>query len=127
MSSGGSADNSGVQMGLPDETPEMSGGITVMAVSSDVAGKAPETGKPVGGHRGCMPDVPDARDAHYVPSVNVANLPESVDLRPLCPPVYDQGSLGSCTANAIGAAIEYKQMQTGKQSFAPSRLFEPRS
>ena len=27
-------------------------------------------------------------------------LPRSVDLRPKCPPVYDQGSLGSCTANA---------------------------
>jgi C1A family cysteine protease len=70
-----------------------------------------------------QPDVPDARDLHYVPTVDQANLPESVDLRPLCPPVYDQKDLESCTANAIGAAIEYNQMQTGKQSFVPSRLF----
>lgn len=27
-------------------------------------------------------------------------LPESFDLRPQCPPVYDQGKEGSCTANA---------------------------
>jgi C1A family cysteine protease len=92
--------------------------------SNDVAGKAPGTGKPEGrGRRGCMPDVPDARDVHYVPPVDTATLPESVDLRPLCPTVYDQGDLGSCTANAIGAAIEYNQMQTSKQSFVPSRLF----
>jgi hypothetical protein len=32
------------------------------------------------------------------------------------------GNLDSCTANAIGAAIEYNQMQTCEQSF-PSRLF----
>jgi C1A family cysteine protease len=70
-----------------------------------------------------MPDVPDARDLHYVAPVDAATLPESADLRPLCPPVYDQGNLESCTSNAIGAAIEYNQMQTGKQSFAPSRLF----
>ena len=31
-------------------------------------------------------------------------LPRSVDLRENCPPVFDQGSLGSCTANAGVAA-----------------------
>jgi len=30
-----------------------------------------------------------------------ASLPESVDLRPHMPPIYDQGRLGSCTANAL--------------------------
>ena len=30
-----------------------------------------------------------------------AELPASVDLRPNCPPVYDQGQLGICTANAL--------------------------
>jgi C1A family cysteine protease len=69
-----------------------------------------------------MPDVPDAREVHYVAPMDTASLPESVDLRPLCPPVYDQGNLESCTANAIGAAIEYNQMQAWEQSF-PSRLF----
>jgi C1A family cysteine protease len=116
-SSSGSAGSSG------GAAPSMGGGMAVPA-SNDVAGKVPGTGKPEGrGRRGCMPDVPDARDVHYVAAVDTANLPESVDLRPLCPAVYDQGNLGSCTANAIGAAIEYNQMQTGKQSFVPSRLF----
>jgi C1A family cysteine protease len=51
-------------------------------------------------------------------------LPPSVDLRPGCPAVYDQGQLGSCTANAIGAAVEFDQRkQKLAQPFTPSRLF----
>jgi len=30
-------------------------------------------------------------------------LPKSADLRSGCPAVYDQGDLGSCTANAIAS------------------------
>jgi len=38
--------------------------------------------------------------------------------------VYDQGQLGSCTANAIGAAFEFEQdRQDRKADFMPSRLF----
>jgi C1A family cysteine protease len=39
------------------------------------------------------------------------------------PPVYDQGQLGSCTANALAAAFEYEQKQQNLQDFMPSRLF----
>ena len=39
------------------------------------------------------------------------------------PPVYDQGQLGSCTANASGAALQYKREQENKSDFVPSRLF----
>lgn len=39
------------------------------------------------------------------------------------PPVYDQGALGSCTANAIAAAIEYDLMRQKLAVFTPSRLF----
>ena len=47
-----------------------------------------------------------------------------MDLRSKCPPVYDQGQLGSCTANAIAAAIQFDRMkQKLKPAFAPSRLF----
>jgi C1A family cysteine protease len=35
------------------------------------------------------------------------NLPESVDLRSKCPPVYDQGNLGSCTACSVVAAHQF--------------------
>ena len=51
-------------------------------------------------------------------------LPRSVDLRPGCPQVYDQGQLGSCTANAIAAALQFNQIkQAVADVFAPSRLF----
>lgn len=39
------------------------------------------------------------------------------------PPVYDQGQLGSCTANALSGAFEYEQVRQGLKSFMPSRLF----
>jgi C1A family cysteine protease len=50
-------------------------------------------------------------------------LPPSADLRPGCPPVYDQGQLGSCTANAIAGAIEFDQIKEKLPPFTPSRLF----
>src|ERR1700756_5510415 len=54
----------------------------------------------------------------------VRQLPESVDLRPGCPPVYDQGQLGSCTANGTGGALEFAQIKEKKANpFTPSRLF----
>jgi len=75
------------------------------------------------GHYGWMPDVPDQRDLVFA-ATRVISLPPSVDLRPGCPPVYDQGQLGSCTANAIAAAIQYEQIrQKEPKPFAPSRLF----
>src|SRR6476661_5903776 len=75
------------------------------------------------GHYGWMPDVPDQRDLVFT-AARVATVPPAVDLRPGCPPVYDQGQLGSCTANAIGAAIEYDRMkQNLTPDFVPSRLF----
>lgn len=55
---------------------------------------------------GWLPDIPDKRD-HLYSVERIAALPDSVDLRPGCPPVYDQLSLGSCTAQAIAAALEF--------------------
>ncbi len=47
-----------------------------------------------------------------------------MDFRPKCPPVYDHGQLGGCTANAIGAAHQFERMkQKAKSAFVPSRLF----
>jgi C1A family cysteine protease len=70
-------------------------------------------------------DLPDGRDYMYAAPLEVlAKLPSKVDLSDKCPEVYDQGQLGSCTANAIGAALEFDQMKQGKKHpFAPSRLF----
>ncbi len=74
---------------------------------------------------GWIPDLPDQRDHIYAtPFERTDVLPPSVDLRPNCPPVYDQGQLGSCTANASAAAFEFDQMkQNLPQVFVPSRLF----
>ena len=77
----------------------------------------------IGGY-GWAPDLPDHRDFLYaVPHVTAAALPPSVDLRPGCPPVYDQGQLGSCTANAIAGAIEFDETKEKLPEFTPSRLF----
>lgn len=39
------------------------------------------------------------------------------------PPVYDQGELGSCTANAIAAAKDFQRHKQGRPFMNPSRLF----
>jgi len=73
---------------------------------------------------GWVPDLPDHRDFTYAaPLLALRSLPAKVDLRKGCPPVYDQGQLGSCTANAIGAAFQFNQKKLGLKDFMPSRLF----
>jgi C1A family cysteine protease len=73
---------------------------------------------------GWIPDVPDQRDHLYAaPAQYLEALPSTTDLRAKCPVVYDQGNLGSCTANAIGAAIEFDRMKQSLEDFVPSRLF----
>ena len=41
------------------------------------------------------------------PSKAPPRMPSVVDLRGRMPPVYDQGHLGSCTANALCAAVQF--------------------
>ena len=74
---------------------------------------------------GWIPDLPDHRDLRFAaPRSVLAKLPPKVDLSGQCPPVYDQGEIGSCTANAIGAALEFDQVkQKLGDVFLPSRLF----
>ncbi len=73
---------------------------------------------------GWVPDLPDQRDHLYAAPVRqLSSLPSSVDLTAQCPGVYDQGQLGSCTANAIGAAIEFDRLKQALPDFVPSRLF----
>ena len=73
---------------------------------------------------GWLPDLPDHRDFFYAAPVEPAGVPPTkADLRPQCPPVYDQGQLGSCTANAIAAAIEFDRLKQKLNDFTPSRLF----
>ena len=72
---------------------------------------------------GWKPDLPDQRDFSYSVSRAGQAAPTLVDLRPQCPPVYDQGQIGSCTANAIAAALEFDMMRQQQEAFTPSRLF----
>jgi C1A family cysteine protease len=51
-------------------------------------------------------------------------LIRNMDLTPLMPPIYDQGELGSCTANALAAAYQYCELKEHEiHPFMPSRLF----
>lgn len=67
-------------------------------------------------------DLPDRRDIWLrIPAVQTF---AQVDLRnQWMPKVYNQGSLGSCTANAIAGAFEYDQKKQELEDFMPSRLF----
>jgi C1A family cysteine protease len=75
---------------------------------------------------GWRPDTPDQRDRalKVTAPARIANLPKRVDLarNVAMPAVYDQGELGSCTANAIGAAFEYELRRQRLADFVPSRL-----
>lgn len=69
---------------------------------------------------GWKPSLPDARDLLADPSgIAIAG---KVDPRPQMPPVYDQGQLGSCTANAVAGAVEYDLILSKKSFGTPSRL-----
>ena len=72
---------------------------------------------------GWKKDLPDFRDKKFeFTSLDV--LPDFVDLRSNMPPIYDQGSLGSCSANSICGAIEYDQIKNKmSEVYTPSRLF----
>lgn len=85
---------------------------------------------------GWLPDYPDFRD--YTKDQEAINamlttvgvqdplrsgLPESVDLRFWCPPVENQESLGSCTANAGVGMVEYFERRAFGKHIDGSRLF----
>jgi hypothetical protein len=71
---------------------------------------------------GWKPDLPDHRDLAYSAPLHVMSaLPAQVDLRSKCPAVYDQGQLGSCTANGIAGAIEFDLLKQAVPDFVPSR------
>jgi C1A family cysteine protease len=73
---------------------------------------------------GWTPDLPDQRDIRYSAVYRIPKkLPPKVDLRPLCPPVEDQGDLGSCTAHALTGALESLEKKDGLPVVQMSRLF----
>lgn len=72
---------------------------------------------------GWIRQLPDIRDRCYLESIE--RLPDSLDLStlPYMPDVYDQGELGSCTANGTAAALEFDIRKQGLLDLLPSRLF----
>lgn len=50
------------------------------------------------------------------------NSIQTIDLRDKCPPIYDQGQLGSCTANAICGAYEFEMLKQSEKYIPMSRL-----
>lgn len=80
---------------------------------------------PQGRGLGWNPDRGDVRDHHYsivAPPPPVA-LPPLIDLRPQCPPVQDQGALGSCVWHALGGAVSFLELKDGVTLDPISRLF----
>lgn len=73
---------------------------------------------------GWKPDLPDPRDHLFsAPGPVLQALPPSADLTPVFP-VYSQGRIGSCTANALAGAVQYDRIRDGQApDFVPSRLF----
>jgi C1A family cysteine protease len=74
---------------------------------------------------GWRPDLPDHRDHLFGVELAPAELPLKVDLREsgYMPPIYDQGQLGSCTANAAARLVEFDEAKQGQAVSTPSRLF----
>jgi len=71
--------------------------------------------------KGWKPDTPDPRDRRLTVSEELA-LPDAVDLSDRCPPVMDQGQIGSCTANSSSSALAFLEHK-GQQATLYSRLF----
>jgi len=94
-----------------------------------------ETGTYNGMGMGWVPDRPDFRDytekdepiTTLLKKTKVVKapkaLPGSVDLRAWCSPIEDQGSLGSCTANAGVGLMEYFEQRAMNKHIDASRLF----
>lgn len=86
---------------------------------------------------GWIPDWPDPNDAGlWHPAIGPLLLSVICDQRPLpprvilpeevpdaFPPVYDQGDLDTCTANAAASLIRYFEKRAFQRSINPSRLF----
>lgn len=70
---------------------------------------------------GWKPDLPDIRDVKFsvAPKSNIV-LPPMVDMRSTMPMIWNQGSLGSCTAHSTSAQCWFIDKT---DPYEPSRLF----
>jgi C1A family cysteine protease len=84
---------------------------------------------------GWVPDLPDFRDlsssSNKIKTMinktrkgkDIANLPDVVDLTEWCSPIENQLNIGSCTANAGVAILEYFERRAFGKHIDASRLF----
>jgi C1A family cysteine protease len=69
---------------------------------------------------GWKPSPPDHRDLIADPSE--IKVLDEVDPREYMTPIYDQLRLGSCTSQAVAAAVDYDRIINGEDPYFPSRL-----
>jgi C1A family cysteine protease len=70
---------------------------------------------------GWRPSMPDPRDV----VADTSEIPILAEVDPrgdYMTPIYNQGQLGSCTANAVAAAIDADRIVSGMAAIKPSRL-----
>lgn len=73
------------------------------------------------------PDLPDPRDKLFSETTIPLTLPpKERDLRPDMPPVYDQRTIGSCTANALCGIFDFHQVRQLKEEGQGPQEFDPR-
>ena len=67
---------------------------------------------------GWRPDTPDQRDLYLIPD-NLHEITDvsGVDLRNMCPGIYNQGKLGSCTADAAALCMNLMKLNKMKTIF----------
>ncbi len=70
---------------------------------------------------GWKPSLPDIRD--HVADASELTVLDEVDPRGDLPAIFDQGQLGSCTANAVGGAVQYDAKLAGNDPGFLSRLW----
>ncbi len=73
------------------------------------------------------PDLPDQRDYLFSERAKpAAAVPRKIDLRSECPPVANQGKIGSCTGNALAGALEFLELgELHAKSKPVSQVFTP--
>jgi C1A family cysteine protease len=65
----------------------------------------------------------DFRDHKFLALQKAKALPQKVDMRDVYRHVFDQGELGSCTANAAAGAVGFERAKEDKEGYQASRLF----
>lgn len=100
--------------------------INTQSSSDDMCDDSRESPKRFYGWKRCTEKIdPDLKliNKAFFKNPTLINFPPSFELNDM-PPVYDQGKLGSCTANAVCNMYRYGKQQVKKKSLNNSRRAE---